>query len=120
MRQQYLAESIQYLVYVLQAWTRIVLIATDLQAVHSKGRKAKCPGFSIRVERVIRCAFELWHRDKDRIPAELVTIDPVLEVRPVNIRRIEVERGRRDAIGLQVVGIRAAARILARSLRRRR
>src|ERR1700728_3011444 len=91
-----------------------------MQAVDAKRTKSKDMRLAIGIQGVVRGALDARLRNKPGIPGKLVAIDPVLEIGPVDVGRIEIDAGRSGAVNLEVIRVWAATGILARPLGGRR
>lgn len=74
---------------------------TEAQIVDAGGAEAEGTRFTVGAERVVRSRLEPRFGNEDGIAGNLIALQPVLKVRPVNIGRVEVDAGRCRAISIQ-------------------
>src|SRR5438309_258071 len=106
-------DAVQQLVHPHHVRLGVVAFLWQAQAVNREWAKAESASLAVRVKGIVRSAFHSRFGDENCIARNLVLLDPILEIRPVDIGRVEIEARRRSAPDLQIIWMRSPAGIFA-------
>ena len=110
---QKIAQAVEQFVNLHHLWLFVVVFLRNRKTINRKRTKAKGAPLAVGIKGIVRSALHASFGYEDGIARNLIALNPMFEVGPIDVGRIEINAGSCCSPNIQIRRMRSATWILA-------